>query len=73
MRLTVEQNLRRMKWKQPYLQRRKGRWRRKKTEFGNCADEYFISQSDYYSGANIIHCPGMDTVPQRNGIKLILH
>ena len=28
MRLTVEQNLRRMKWKQLGLQRRKGRWRR---------------------------------------------
>ena len=66
MRLTVEQNLRRMKWKQPYLQRRKGRWRRKKTEFGNGGDEY-----NKCAGANIIHCPGMDTV--QNGIKLILH
>ena len=49
MRLTVEQNLRRMKWKQPYLRRRNGRWRRKKTDFASGRDEYFKFKSDYYS------------------------
>ena len=42
MRLTVEQNLRRMKWKHLGLQRKKGKWGRKRTECGNGGDKNLI-------------------------------